>query len=319
MPQLTVVVPLMDQVDAFENTLASILRYQDPRLELVVTHDGRYDDPHGILGEIENVVVATHRETSVLGRVAAAAHACHSPWIHWISPGIEVTDGWCDELLNDLARCPELGLVSPRIVAADRSEDGRCLASALLALPSGHAQYLEDVVGEEWSADQVMDQPNLAGPTGWGGFCRRHLLEQWQAQWGRIRLPQGYAELSLGLMVRHDGWSHQFTDSCLVASQEIAERIEQGIARDGRAAATLIGRTQAGSAGTKLVRSLTYALQEAVSGIIYPGNLSVAIARLSHLSQATRQTSFEMGDDPILTLPSATHDRSVSGRPSRAA
>lgn len=284
MPQLTVVVPLMDQVDAFENTLASILRYDDQRIQVVVTHDGRYEDPHGILDEVDCVVIPSHRNTSRLGRVAAAVDSCRSPWIHWLAPGIEATEGWCDDLLEFLGRHSELGLLSPRVFSA---AEGTCVASCILTRPSGHALYLEDVWGEEWSAEEVVVDRSLVGPTGWAGFCRRQLLEQWQQEWSGFRLPNGYAEAALGLMVRADGWDHQISESVLMANEATCEKMEQGVERDGRAAAAILGRFQSGTAAGKCLRSLGYAFQEMLMGVVYPGNLGVALARLGSLSLAT--------------------------------
>ena len=318
MPQLTVVVPLMDQVDAFENTLASILRCEDQRIQLVVTHDGRYDDPHGILSEVESVIIPSHRDTSLLGRVAAAASVCQSPWIHWLAPGVEATEGWCDELIDTLGKQSEVGLVSPRIFSQEAPED--CMASGVMATPSGHAQYLEDVYGEDWSLEDVQDDGALVGPTGWAGFCRRTLLEQWHAEWGSLRLPNGYAEQALGLMVQRDGWEHRVGESCLTACDTICEQIERGWKRDGRAASAIIRRLQSGSSSSKLIRSLQYAIGEIAFGLLSPGSFSAGVSRLSNLTLATASSDRRPAvSSDILSLPESESPDSRPQRRKRAA
>lgn len=288
MPQLTVVVPLMDQVDAFEETLASILRFCDRHIQLVVTHDGRYDDPHQILDEVESVVVPSHRNTSVIGRVAAACDACQSPWIHWLAPGIEVTQQWFDELLESLTRQSDVGLISPQIhsVELNDSQLQHCVGSCVVSQPTAHPQYLEDVYGEEWTLSEVTDDCSIVGPTGWAGLCRKQLLQQWHEDWNRQRLPEGYAELSLGLMVQRDGWRHQIGQSQVYASEDAVAAMEQGFRRDGRAAAAIMGRLQTGSAFSKMIRSIGYGAREIATAILYPGNFSVGMARFTNLSAA---------------------------------
>jgi len=285
MPRLTIVVPLMDQEDAFEATLASILRYLEPEMQVLVVHTGNYRDPHGILGEVLSVVVDPEGSESSLRRVALGAQQAGSPWILWLIPGIELTEGWSDSLnWGDLQR-PDVGLISPRIMRSD-SEDG-CLASGVTLSSRAHPRYLEELLGEQWQEEDCPQggQPGSASclaPTQWAGLCRKNLLRQWLRQ-APAGLPDGYAELSLGLMLRRLGWEHQFLPLGLRAEHWAQELIEAGYRLCGRSANQIVAQQACGSGWSRMRQGLSAVASELALGLLSPGQLRVAWERLSTL------------------------------------
>lgn len=305
MPQFTIVVPLMDQVDAFESTLASVLRYKEQGLQIIVAHSGAYDDVHGILDEVESIVIPCRKGTSVLNIVAeASAMLAKSPWVAWLAPGIEATEGWYDSMLQSLASRSDVGMISPRVFSGEELGNGQselgCLASCITHSRNCHPVYLEEVVGEQWDIDDVVELGDAVGPTSWAGFCRRQLLQQWSELSISRRLPNGYAELALGLFLKEEGWSHEISDSWVAANQEAQQAIETPFQRCGKSASIIMANFESGSAISKVIRSLSYAAMEIAGGILSPSKMSAGLGRLGSLSllsqKAKRRPSVSFDD-----------------------
>jgi len=320
MPRLTIIVPLMDQVNAFETTLASVLRSADSQVDVLVVHSGDYADPHQILDEVPAVVVDTRRLSSLLGRVAVAASAATSPWVFWLAPGIELTEAALQESLALLKR-RDLGLISPRI--HDRSEDSPasldsavpCLASSVGVSKRFHPLYLEEILGEQWSDREAMAEPQVVGPTGWAGLCPRALLEQW-ALTPAVRLPDGYAELGLGIFVRQQGWEHAWMAEALVADPAVRGVVEAGFAACGRSSNLLLGLSPRETGQSAVGRAIRAGLGEVLRGFLSPPQFRVAWQRFLSLDlvrRAPRPGTPAVGDTG-LPLPEAS-DAAIAERP----
>lgn len=320
MPQMTIVVPLMDQVDDFETTLASVLRYLQPGQQILVAHQGQYEDPHQIFDEVDELVVSG-RVHSMLDVVAQAASAARSPWVVWIAPGIELAAGWDQEFLQHLQARPDVGSFSPKIASLSAAEglddrqqgdealphDGSTqplLASCVIHTQGCHPSYVEDVLGEQWCDRDLHGLTQVLGPTYWAGACRRQLLEDWYREAKGCRFSNGYAELSLGLALKDQGWEHVVSDLRMLASQRAEREIEANFTLSGHAAARLIAKYQAGSWFGKVARGLRHAIGELGSSVLQPAKFRVAIERLSCLGMASdtsasaRSTHF--ADDPTV-------------------
>ncbi len=295
MPQFTIIVPLMDQVSEFETTLASVLRYAPPHAEVLVAQDGSYTDPYGILSEVRSVIVSTQPVPGDLGRVALASAQANSPWVFWLAPGIEMTEATDDGLLEILKQ-RDLGLISPRIVAsdvpdpklADRGDPQptklASLASSVALTPRFHPAYLEDLLGEQWEVTDVHVRHQVCGPTAWAGICRRQVLEQWSES-PEVALPDGYAELSLGLLSQGLGWEHDWMDGVLIASPWVTETIERGYQLCGRASNQMLENQVHGSAWSRVRAGLAIGLVELATGVLNPRQFRVAGQRLGNLSR----------------------------------
>jgi len=298
MPRLTIIVPLMDQVDKFETTLASVLRYAGSQVEVLAAIAGDYQDQYGILDEIGSVFVDFRLASTPLGRVALAADSATSTWIYWLSPGIEMTEDALEGALNSIQQ-RDLGLGSPRIVERTGTTEGsgcvgddsgsRCLASSVVMTDRFHPVCLEDLVGEQWSAADLSPQVHVVGPTGWAGLVQRRLLEQWGST-GGLRLPSGYIELSLGLFVQQNGWSHQWISGNLSANEIIAADIEAGYRLCGRSSNRILQLANTTPRSSLYWRAVRVGLAEVARGCLSPQLWRVAWERLSGL-RSLRQTS----------------------------
>jgi hypothetical protein len=282
----------MDQVNAFETTLASVLRCADSQVDVLVVLSGDYADPHQILDEVRAVVVDSRGLPSLLGRVALAASAATSPWVMWLAPGVELTESALRESL-DLIKRRDLGLVSPRILdlpsgsvpsgsVASSEASVRCLASSVALSNRYHPLYLEEILGEQWSEAEAMSEPLIYGPTGWAGLCQRSLMEQW-ALTVAPRLPQGYAELGLGMFVRRQGWEHTWTANGLLAGETVRVEVERGFAGCGRASNRILGWWQADNGISGVGRAIRVGLAELVRGFLSPSHFRLAWHRFQSL------------------------------------
>jgi|GEM_PF-1904853 len=315
MPQFTIVVPLMDQVDAFESTLASVLRYKEQGLQIIVAHSGAYEDIHGILDEVQSVVIPQRSGTSVLSIVAQASNElAKSPWVSWLAPGIEATEGWFEGMHESLAMPAEFGLLSPRVFAGEDLQDVQaelgCLASCITHSRSFHPVYLEEVVGEQWDIDDIAQLGQAVGPTSWAGFCRRQLLQQWSELPISRRLSNGYAELSLGLFLKQEGWSHEISNSWVSANPEAQQAIESPFRRCGKSASLVMANYESGSVISKVIRSIGYAAAEIASGIVSPSQIGVGFGRLGSLSLLSQKAKRR---SPILVEDLDAFDQDVEG------
>ncbi len=55
-PRLSIVVPISRDLAAFESTLISVLENRPRDCEVLVTHDGSYDDPFNLCDEVRFVI-----------------------------------------------------------------------------------------------------------------------------------------------------------------------------------------------------------------------------------------------------------------------
>jgi hypothetical protein len=56
MPRISLLLPCLQADSAFEDTLASLLRTRPAGADVIVVHDGTYQDQYGLAGEVEYAV-----------------------------------------------------------------------------------------------------------------------------------------------------------------------------------------------------------------------------------------------------------------------
>ncbi len=121
-PRLSIVVPVGQSLTAFETTLISVLENRPENCEVLVCHDGRYDDPFDLQDEVKFVVGASNALVE-LTRVGASA--AMGRFVHVIADGIKATEGWTDAAIEKFESF-DVGIVAPVI----RSEaTGRIVAA----------------------------------------------------------------------------------------------------------------------------------------------------------------------------------------------
>ncbi len=142
-PQLSIVVPLGRDLAGFESTLISVLENQPDGSEVLVPHDGSYDDPFDLCEEVRFVVASS---SNTLDLVGAAATQARGRFVHVLAEGIRATCGWTDDVLECFDHF-DTGVVAPvirsaanhRIMAAGWSD-----GSSRLCLSAGQGSESAD-------------------------------------------------------------------------------------------------------------------------------------------------------------------------------
>lgn len=261
-PQLSIVVPLGRDVAGFESTLISVLENQPEGSEVLVPHDGSYDDPFDLCEEVRFVVASSSNPLDLVG---AAATQARGRFVHVLAEGIRATCGWTDQVLDCFDHF-DTGIVAPvirsaatqRILAAGWSDgSSRLCRSASEGLESADpasriGAYLQasfwrrDVLRSMHRAfagkstlEASVTYHHLARKAGW----RTELAAESMVLCDAERLPWESTSLSRGLRLRAirnhfvgGGWSQSIsaagvaTLTSLLSPGLLFESIGQGLA-----------------------------------------------------------------------------------------
>ncbi len=220
-PRLTIVVPLTKNRSDFESSLVSVLEHQPSGCEVIVPHDGSYDDPFNLVDEVRFV---TSDSGELLDLVATSALAARGRFIHVLAGGLKATSGWVDSALEKFEH-HDVAAVAPvvweertrRIVAAgwhDRASR-LCHASG-----SGQTKLRRKTA-------ILMDGVFLEA-----SFWRRDALRSaTQCYSGRDPIEFSYTS---GLSLKHAGWRCVASELCEVLSDDCDLRWMEGSFRRGQ-------------------------------------------------------------------------------------
>ena len=89
MCRFSIIVPFVQPLCSFDDTLASVLRYRPANSEVFVVHDGTYQDPHDLLDEV--VMITAHDQienSSCLDHfLSTAVDQAEGEITVWVRPG----------------------------------------------------------------------------------------------------------------------------------------------------------------------------------------------------------------------------------------
>ncbi|MGB7323381.1 MAG: glycosyltransferase family A protein [Rubripirellula sp.] len=117
-PRLSIVVPVGRDLATFEKTLISVLENRPEAAEILVCHDGQYDDPFELDGEVRFI---TGVSSSVVDLVSAGARAANGRFVHVLAGGLLATEGWTDSAIEKF-EIYDAGVVAPVIRSAHDQE-----------------------------------------------------------------------------------------------------------------------------------------------------------------------------------------------------
>lgn len=113
-PRLSIVLPVGPATPAarsdFETTLISVLENRGGAAEVIVVHDGGYDDPHDLGDEVRFAIADTD---TLVDSIAAGCDAAWGRYVHVLGGGMTVTPRWCDHALEEFT--PQTAAVTPVI------------------------------------------------------------------------------------------------------------------------------------------------------------------------------------------------------------
>lgn len=170
MQRFSIIVPLLDDRRLFDDTLASVLRYRPAESQIIVPHDGTYDDPFNLGEEVE--FVSTNQRSGLVELFNAAIGTATGDFIALLRPGIELANGWHD-LVESKFDDGEVGSVSPIIVAPAHRQ------SIVAAGVNTGWGFNRIVVGSRARlAPRTFRRIAAVGPTSWAAFYRSSALNQ---------------------------------------------------------------------------------------------------------------------------------------------
>lgn len=103
MLRLSIIVPFLDDHAKLESTLLSLLENRNSDLEILVVHNGNYDDPYQ-LGDDEVVLIQAPAAYSHTESLNLAISTASAPAIQILLPGMRVQQDWYVPSLRKLER-----------------------------------------------------------------------------------------------------------------------------------------------------------------------------------------------------------------------
>ncbi|MCA9103198.1 MAG: glycosyltransferase [Planctomycetales bacterium] len=135
MPELSIIIPVADEFETFENTLVSVLENRPSDCEVIVVRDERYTDPYSIGDEV--TFVEASREVGLVERIALGVGASRAELVHTLGSGVQVTERWTESALTHFHR-PRVGAVVPLVV--DQCRPRRTVAAGATLTAGGRRQ-----------------------------------------------------------------------------------------------------------------------------------------------------------------------------------
>jgi len=165
---LTIIVPHLGSVSQLEDTLASILRYQFADSQVIVVHDGSYEDPHELGDEVEFVVAP--QDSNLGGYLGVALRYSTSPIVGMIRPGVQFEESWQHKILEAFED-ESVASVCPLIV--QESKQTQVLAAGVNVVRG----FRRKIVGQGVRVGRKAERLSPLGPSSWAGFYRRTALD----------------------------------------------------------------------------------------------------------------------------------------------
>lgn len=266
-PRFSIVVPVIGEIGLFEQTLAVLLRDCGADTEVVLVHDGTYQDPHGLAGEVMIVDAQSRRLALMLNR---AIECTTGDLVGVVRPSIELPEDW-QSLIASAFEDPAVASVAPVIVARPDPDE---IVAAGVGTNFGFQRIL---VGDSNKvADRVLARLRPIGPTQWAGFYRRSALRL--VGEFDVTIEDQYLDLDIALTFRNLGFGCQLASACQVQIARAELITRQADQPHGLAAQRSIARHGRGESST--ARGLFCFAREVCLTPLQPSLFFQAVGRL---------------------------------------
>ena len=283
MYRFSIIIPVLGDRRLFDDTLASVLRYRSQSCEVIVVHDGTYEDPYGLDGEVK--FISNQRRANLIRFFNFGIDQSSGELIALIRPGIELDEGWHSEI-EESFEDQNIGSVAPIIVTT--SEPDTIVAAGV----TKRFGFNRDVEGASQKiARRTLDRIAPLGPTSWAAFYRRSALEMIETI--GEELDACYLDLDLALSLKTLGFETRVCDHCVV-SIERPKLIEKELASPhGQSAQRAYTRHEAQTGTTSSIfQSACAFAKEVVTSPFRPVLFQHAILRLGALGKINTDQHF---------------------------
>lgn len=206
------ILPILGDSGLFEDTIASVLRHRPAGTQIIVPHDGKYEDPYDLTSDKVEFVSIDQR-AKLIQLFNAGVERATGDVVGFLRPGIELSEGWHQSILETFSD-PNVGSVAPVIVKRGRT---RTAVATGVGCGIGFRRKLE---GNGKTVRSIKpERLDLYSPTSWAGFYRGDLLAMLIEETGPLdeNLDQHYLDLELGLSFITMGFDCQSCPQCLVS------------------------------------------------------------------------------------------------------
>jgi cellulose synthase/poly-beta-1,6-N-acetylglucosamine synthase-like glycosyltransferase len=283
MLRFSIVVPILGPSKQIDDTLASALRYRPPGSEIIVVHDGSYEDHYDLGNEVRQIKVKG--QPGLIKFFNAGVEYATGDIIALARHGVEFNQDW-NEIVEEHFEDERVGSVAPALVS---SRNHRSLIAAGVKYQYGFRRALVGMKSQIRRNRKSKLRP--LGPTSWAAFYRREAL----IQMGPVdtRLDQHYMDLELALCVSTLGFECVFEPECLMTTESGSKTIAEMTTPHGLSSQRAIRRhvLHLGTIANQ-GRSLRAFVLEVVTSPLHPWRLKHAFQRKRALRFAVQDEEF---------------------------
>ena len=308
---LSIIIPMTGREQAFDNTLASVLRSQSAQCQIIVAHDGSYTDPYDLRREV-TFVQSKDGSDSMAALLNAAIPSATGLRTAIVSPGSELPEGWSDSIASAFEDS-SVGSVAVPVVHAENPDR---IAAGGIMLGAGFNRKLAGA-GHRLKKRSAKKLRPL-GPTLWAGFYRTSLLKTVAPLCEQMEAC--YLDVDIALTAKTLNLSCRWLPEVVVITDQLKAIQTEATRPHGRAAQRATRRHGLNSNVSSRVINAGF---ELLSSPLFPNMLPHAIGRLfpGHTQTDTEFHQHVMDSVNDLTEQTATRlsTRSINQSARRAA
>lgn len=264
----SIVIPMVGREQAFDDTLASILRGQSAQCQIIVAHDGSYTDPYDLRREV-TFAQTENGSNGMAALLNTAIQSSTRPLTAIVHPGTELPEHWCESIASAFDD-PSVGSVAVPVV--DEAKPDR-IAAGGISLQAGLNRKL---IGAGHRLKKRSTQKlRPLGPTLWAGFYRTSLLKTMFPLCEHMEAS--YLDADIALTARTLNLNCRWLPEVVVTTQEAKTIQAEAKQPHGRAAQRA---TRRHSLNSGISGRLINASFELLTSPLFPNMLPHALGRL---------------------------------------
>jgi hypothetical protein len=273
LPKLSIVIPVLGQIESLEHSLVSLLAHRPRSSEVLVVLNGPYADPYALTDEVR--FISTTLGAGWVESVNAGLREAASAVVHVVSPGVEVADDWVWPALRYFSD-RRIAAVSPLAIAP-------ASPAKVLALGVGYRAEGGRTLVPGGSVIEHQRRGAVVGcwPSAWAGFYRRDVLIELAAGFDSA-VGDEFADIDLALRLEAAGFDSVCEPLCRVMVPEMAAAAPRMSFRSGRSAERLYWRHRGatGPSGS-VTRHLALVARDALTCLIQPRAAAAISGRIT--------------------------------------